>query len=124
MTKQINEHILKLSGQVSIPEPLESGSNYSIALHGSITGHSEDSNDDGTWNVTWKFRPVTGEILDSLGKTIKIKDKRKLSQKLRGRIFISWKESGSSLTEEDYYEQTMRLIIQDLDTLLELKGKV
>lgn len=120
----INENILKLSGQVSIPEGLNVDENYSIALHGQITGYSEDSNEDGTRNATWKFKPVNGEILASTGKSIKIKDKRKLSQKLRGRIFVSWKESGSAMSEEDYYEQTMRTIINELDTLLEFKGKI
>jgi hypothetical protein len=115
---QINENILKITAQVSIPEPLVVDENYTIALHGQITGYGEDSNDDGTRNATWKFKAITGEVLKSTGKAIKIKDKRKSSQKLRGRIWGIWSETQSPLSEEEFYEESMKKIINNCEQLL------
>ena len=115
---EINENILKLSGSVSIPEALEVGQNYHVSLDGQITGRSDDSNEDGTLDTSWKFRPVRVEILLPTGRVVKAKDKRKLSQKLRGKLWIVWNESGSQLSEQEFYDQSMGKIIANCEQLL------
>lgn len=89
---QINEHILKLTGKVSLPKELLNGNNYTLSVTGSVTSRTEEDNQDGTVNWVYKFEPVLVEILTEKGETIKAKDRRKLSQKLRGRLFLEWQE--------------------------------
>ena len=111
---EINEYILRLTGKVSISEPLTIDTNYSLALHGSISAITEESNEDGSSNHIFKFQPLKCEILTPEGKTIKAKDSRRLSQKLRARIFIEWKESSVSMDFDEYYNKRMGEIITNI----------
>ncbi len=108
------EFYLKLNGKVNIPERLEIGHNYHISLAGSITKEERADNNDGSFLVSWKFEPITCEVLTNKGLRIKATDKRKLSQKLRGRLFMIWQESGESMDFADYYEKRMNEIIQNV----------
>ena len=114
-----NENILKLQGKVNIPDPLTIGENYKITIQGSITGDSRNDNFDGTVDTTFKFEPVLVEILTPQGVSIKAKDKRKLSQKLRGRLFLLWKDSKEQMDFEDYYEVQMTKIIGKIDEIID-----
>lgn len=106
---EINDHVLKINGSVSIPEGLEVDTNYSLALQGSITGRSEDSNENGTSTATWKFKPFKCEVLTPTGKTIKAKDPRRLSQKLRGVIYATNEIEDSEIR----YERLMGSLIKN-----------
>lgn len=114
----INENILKLTGKVSIPEPVEIGHNYKVLIQGSITSESKEDNNDGTFNMTFKFAPVLVELVTSKGQTIKAKDKRKLSQRLRGRLFMIWQESHTDQDFDQFYETSMSKLIQNVDNFL------
>lgn len=104
----VNENYLKLTGKVAIPEPLSLDTNYSVALQGTITGQDVRSNENGTQDSIWRFEPVKCEILTPQGKTIKAKDPRKLSQKLRGVMFaVNGQEDF-----EIYYTDRMNKLIR------------
>jgi len=111
---EVNEHILKLIGTVSLFGSLEIGDNYHVIIEGSIVGKSEDNNEDGTVNLTYKFRPIKVEVLTPKGQMIKTKDNRKMSQKLRGRIWMLWQESHEQIDFLEYYEKRMKEIISNL----------
>lgn len=115
----VNENILQLTGKASIPEPLEVGSNYKLICDGSVITSTESDNHDGTINKIFKFKPVTIEIQTKLGKTIKAKDTRKLSQLLRGFLRKKWINSASKIEEEEMYEKFMYGVMRDLDELVD-----
>jgi len=106
---ETNEHYLKLIGKVAIPEPLAIDTNYSLAIQGSITGQDVRTNHNGTQDSIWRFEPVKCEILTPQGKTIKAKDPRKLSQKLRGVIFAT----NQGEDEELRYERNLKRLIKN-----------
>ena len=123
MDMTINENILRLSGKVSIPEPLEIGYDYQIAIKGQITGRSEDDNHDGSHNLTFKFEPLSVEILTPQGKTLKSKDKQKMSQKLRSRIYLAYQDSQTQDDFDIFYQKTMNYLMSNLDLILTIPLK-
>jgi ribosomal 50S subunit-recycling heat shock protein len=104
---EINEYILKLTGAASLLEPLENDKDYLISVDGSIVKKSEEPNDDGTMNITFTFKPKTIEILKDNGQTIKSKDIRRNSQKLRAMIYYLYQESGTEMEQEEFYDKFM-----------------
>lgn len=109
----VNENILKLTGRVSIPEALELDINYSLALQGSITGKDERINHNGTLDSIWRFEPVKCEILTPMGKTLRAKDPRKMSQKLRSVMYVV----NQTEDPEAYYERNMTLLIKNWEEI-------
>jgi hypothetical protein len=116
----MDEYQLKLVGKVSIPKPLEIGHNYHVAIQGSITKEEKSDNNDGNFTIAYKFEPILVEVLNPKGQTIKAKDKRRVSQKIRGALYYCWKESGSDLSEEQFYEKYGMKIVRYLPEVLEL----
>jgi len=114
----MDEYQLKLNGRVNIPKPLEIGHNWHVSLAGSITKEERSDNNNGTYTVAYKFEPIQVEVLTPKGETIKAKDKRGMSKKLRGRIWAIWSESGSSLSEEEFYDEAMKKIINNCEQLI------
>lgn len=108
-----NEYILKLSGKVNIPQPLEIGHNYEVKIKGSITGDARDDNENGTVDTSYKFQPILVEVITPQGQKIKAKDPRKMSQKLRGIIFIDWQESKVQQDFDEFYLNKMNEIISN-----------
>ena len=82
-------YFIKISGKANIPERLEVDKNYHIACDCSITQEQKDSNENGSYNITFKAEPMTVEILKSNGKIIKARDPRRNSQKFRNYLYIS-----------------------------------
>ena len=119
----MEEFYLKISGKVNIPQRLEIGHNYHVILNGSITKEERADNNDGSFLVTWKFEPVQVEVLTPKGETIKAKDKRRISQKIRGALYFCWKESNTQMDEEEFYEQNGLKIIKYMPEVLELLKK-
>lgn len=108
----MDTHYIRLSGKVNIPEPLEIGRDWHIAILGSIIGRNEDDNHDGSHSIIWKFEPLTIEILKPTGQTIKA-DKRRQSQKLRMALLKKWETSNESVDFDDYYiNETNKFIRQ------------
>ncbi len=107
----ISSYSIKLTGKAELSESIEIDKNYKVTLDGTITGSSDHSNQDGSCNRVFVFKPVLVEVIDETGKTLKAKDTRKMSQKLRGILRREWEECGEDVDEEDYYEREMRGIM-------------
>lgn len=107
----INEHTIKLSGKVNLLEPLEMGKNYTITMSGDITTTTDTDNQDGTMNRTYKFEPLTAHLISENGDIVKLKDLKKLSQKLRARCYIYDQEHES----EGSYERLIPKVIARFD---------
>ena len=117
--KQINSHILRISGKVELLEEVEIGHNFKVAVSGSITSEELKDNQDGTFDKIYRFEPVLVELVNPLGKTIKSKDPRSKSKLLRSVIWREWKDSQSELGDEDFYNLLMNFIIRNLPSFVE-----
>ena len=72
--KTINDYIIKLSGKVSILEPLQIDNNYNLKLDCSVVAENLKTNEDGTYNIEYKVEPMRVEMIDQTGKSLKAKD--------------------------------------------------
>ncbi len=90
----INSHILKLQGKAELPEEIETGDNYHVALSGGIEKLEFHDNHDGTWDKIYTLKPIKIELLNHLGKSLKLKDPRKNSQKIRGALWKHYFQEG------------------------------
>jgi anthranilate phosphoribosyltransferase len=117
-----NSHILKLTGKSELPEAVEIGSNYNIALSGSITAVAEHDNNDGTADKIYTFKPIKLELLTPKGKTLVLKDTRSNSQLLRSMLNGKWKNAASSISFEDAYSKFVHGVMGDMDELVDRYG--
>src|SRR3990167_7453093 len=117
--KQQNEYVIKLSGKAHLFEPLTISHNIEILAKGSITEEKKQDKDDGGFIVTWKFEPVTVEVKNDLGETLKTRDTRKRSVQQRSAIFKEWRDSNSKEDFDDYYDRRLLGIIDGI-----IKGSV
>ena len=101
---EINSHILKLKGNAELPNELEVDDNYHISMEGSITGYKFESNDNGTADKIYDFKPVLIELLTPKGKTLKTKDPRKNSVKIRNYLFKIYVAEGYTEPFDDVYD--------------------
>lgn len=123
MDTPINSHILKLTGKCELPEAVEIGHNYTVTLKGSVVSQSESDNEDGTHNMSYSFRPITGEVVTDDGDTLKLKDNRSNSTLIRALIFKRYVNAASNVPFEDFYDAVCREIMQSIDTLIERVDK-
>ena len=105
---------LKLTGKLNIPEELEIGKDYHVAIVGSVTSITKKNNEDSSYTLDYKFEPLTLEILRDNGTTMKA-DKTRLSQKLRSRAFIHEQQYQS----ENMYEWFTKKAIAHFDEIVE-----
>ncbi len=89
MENKTDTYFIKLQGKANIPEPLYVGHNFKVVADCSITQEQKDDNEDGTFSITYKAQPVTCEIFQDNGPTIKAADPRRNSVKVRNML---WKE--------------------------------
>ena len=121
---KINDHILKLSGEVSIAEGLENDTDYLAAIEGGVISVTEKPNGDGTADKIYKFKPSKVQVLDGKGKTIKSTDKKRNSQKFRNMINFFRQEKYPEIEEEQFYDSFMGKAMarfDDITRLLEQK---
>lgn len=114
---KINENYLKLSGKACIPQPLVLGNSYKLLIDGEITNQGQTNNHDGSADQWFKFEPILVSIQKDNGETIKAKDVRKWSQKLRNWLYRGWETNNSSLSFDDYYDKVMKYLIANSDEL-------
>jgi hypothetical protein len=100
----VSSHILKLKGNAELPEAVEITHNYKITLEGSITGYKVEDNENGTENRIYDFKPVLVELLTPTGKTLKTKDPRKNSVKIRNYLFKIYVAEGYTEPFDDVYD--------------------
>ena len=108
---EVNEHIIRLSGRATLPSPLDMAKTYNVTLSGEVVSITESNNQNGTCDKIYTFKPVLVEVVNERGEAIKSKDTRSMSKKLRACLYKEWKDSGSELSDEDYYSQRMSEII-------------
>jgi hypothetical protein len=108
---KINEHILKLSGRANIPQGLFIGKAYKISIDGEVTSTTDSNNQDGTCNRVYKYEPITVEIKNEYGDTIKTKDVRKRSVQVRKTLWKFWMTSGTDMDFETFYDECMKRVI-------------
>jgi hypothetical protein len=118
-----NSHVIKISNSAEIPEPIELDHTYQILLEGDCKDIKKSSNDDGSHTYTYNVKLLTAEIEDSRGRTLKIKDKKRQSQKLRQQIEFTRIESGSPLSSEEYYDKVMTAVRHNLQAII-IKEKI
>lgn len=101
---QINSHILKVAGKAELPNEIEISHNYHIALDGSVTGFKVEDNEDGTFNKVYDFKPIKVELLTPKGASLKLKDPRKNSQKLRNYLYKIYHDEGYTEDFDKVYD--------------------
>lgn len=117
-----DDYFVKLTGKGNIPEPLEIGQNYKLVAQGTIVSLTESDKNDGSHVVYYKFEPVLIEVVDDLGKSIRAKDTRSLSQLWRARVWKYWSNRPEGLTFDDFYERLMTRLMQGADEICEMYG--
>lgn len=117
----MHSHALKISGKVELWQSLELDKNYSIAVNGSLVNISTSPNQDGTLSYTYSLKPVNVLIHSELWSTIKAKDPRKNSVKLRSKLKFDWDKWlwGTKYNEFDQaYDDFFRKIYEQYDFLI------
>lgn len=104
---QVNEHILKLSGEVSLEAPLENDTDYLLALEGGIISKTEKPTGDGGIDIIYKFKPSRVITTNQKGSSVKSIDKKRNSQKFRNMINFFRKEKYPEIDEEEFYNRFM-----------------
>lgn len=112
MEKEINEHILKISGKATLLEPLDLSKSFKLEVDGAVIETSDTDNEDGTFNRSYKFKPTIVSVLKDNGETTKTKDTRSRSQQLRAVITREWRASTENITAEEYYDREMATLIR------------
>jgi len=102
--EQLETYYIKIQGKVNIPEKLSIGHNYKLTADCSIVSEQKEDNEDGTFSVIYKMVPVTVEVQKDNGETIKAKDPRKNSQKIRNYLFKEYHNEGYSEDFDRVYD--------------------
>jgi len=120
---QINEHIIKFTGEVSIDSPLENGSDYMLGVQGGIEGLTEKPNHDGTANLIYKFRPSVVLTTTKKGQTVKSLDKKRNGQKFRNMVNYYRQQNYPEIEEEDFYDKFMAKAMANFDDIADMLSK-
>ena len=125
--KEINEHIIQLSGKANIEEALSNDNRYTIVTEVEIDGANEKPTKNGKFDVIYKAK-TTGilEIADSHGKIMRNKGgERSESQKTRIAVAIYHKEHYGEPTyefihhnEDEFYRQVQDKLRSQLPNIL------
>ena len=116
---EINSHILKLQGRAELPHEIETGHNYHTSLEGSVSKVELHDNEDSTWNKIYTFRPIKIEVLDPKGKSLKLKDPRKNSAKIRAMLWKQYFNEGISEDFDLLYDAVTMEIMLRMSELME-----
>ena len=123
MDKEIKDYILKLSGKASLLEELINDHEYNLKVNGEITEETEKSNNDGSYNIIYKFQPKIIEIESDSGEVVKTKDIKRKSQKLRGALYYLWQDSKTKLDQDEFYDMFMDKLLANLNGVIEFLHK-
>lgn len=107
----ITSYAIKLMGKAELPHDLEPDQNYHISLSGPIEDYSVRTNHDGTYTKMWQFKPVKVELLDPLGRSIKLPDTRKNSQLIRARLWKVAHDEGCILDFDLLYDVGTQVVL-------------
>lgn len=118
----MNSFTIKISGESEIEKPLEIGKAYQMQLQADCISITKTDNQDGTFTYKHTLKGTISEVVSELGDTIKVKDKRRQSQKLRGQLVSIAMDNG--LDEEVFYEAQMVKIRHYLPEILDYISKL
>lgn len=122
--KQDN-YLIKFSGKgASIPEPLSIGKNYKVTIEGTVSGHDERDENDGSYTHYYRLEPVRVELVDDAGHSIKAKDTRSVSQRTRAWFFKAWANIGADYTFDELWEGVNRIVCGRRDLLIDEFEKI
>ena len=105
---QINSHILRISGAVEIPKALTSGYNYMVTISGAVPKIEMVDNENSTFDVIYKMKPIKVEVITETGETIKAKDPRSNSTLNRSQAKAIWLDKKPNCEEEKFYDLMMK----------------
>lgn len=104
---EINDHVLKFSGKVSLPSGLEHGKLYAAGIEFECKDDGLKNNQDGTHDKIFRAKVIRAEIKSETG-TVKSKDTTSQSQKLQKAILFGLKPMVSpDSNDEVFYQQVM-----------------
>lgn len=115
-----NTLVLRLSGKAELPSELKIGFNYLVHLQGTITALTESDNNDGSHTFYYKFQPILVELITETGETLKLKDARSLSQRLRACFWKDWQDENVNCEFEDFYARLMQELIKEHKQISEM----
>ncbi len=104
-------YFLKVQGKANIPVPLGIGHNYKIVCDCSVTQEQRDDNEAGGLDITYKAVPLTIEVSVDNGPTIKAKDPRKNSVKIRNMLWKQFFNEGGIEDFDKVYDEATWVII-------------
>jgi len=116
-----DSYSLKVTWKVELWQELKIDSNYTLAVQGSIVNESTSPNHDGTLSKTYSLKPVHVLVHNELWDTIKAKDPRSNSVKLRSLLKYKWDNwlAGTNFKEfDDFYDAFYRKIYEQMDYLV------
>lgn len=115
---QPNSYFIKISGKANIPEPLELGNGYKVALEGEITASSDFNLQDGTFDRTYTYRPALATVEDDKGHVVKAKDIRSNSTKLKRLAYHYWEaDKDSNLSVDEDYDLVMKQVFYEFEEI-------
>ena len=104
---EINSHILRISGSVEIPKGLVSGHNYDVHISGAVPKIEMVDNENQTFDVIYKMKPIRVDIVTETGETLKAKDPRRQSELTRSQAKAIYLEKGLTIDFDTFYEALM-----------------
>lgn len=111
MMENKNTYFIKLSGKANIPVPLPIGHNYRIIADCSVVQEQKDDDESGGYNITYKACPITVEVGVGNGPTIKARDPRKNSVKIRNILFKQYFNEGGIIDFDKVYDEATWVIL-------------
>jgi hypothetical protein len=112
-------YFLKISGKVNIPCPMAIGHNYKLVADCSVVNEMKCDNENGEFDIIYKLVPITAEISKDNGETIKAKDPRRNSEKLRKYLWKVWSDSEWCLLPfDDVYTATTNEVMSIMPVIL------
>ena len=113
----INTKYIQFSGKAEVSEELKVGNNYEITSQGTIVSSTIHDNDNGTVDVSYKWRVITSEVTDEKGESIKARDTRSNSTLLRNQAYAIWREQSTSKDFETFYTELTREYMKMADVI-------
>jgi len=116
--KQINEFQLRITGRASLDKKLELSHDYLIKANVNIISAKAKDTQENTLDMEYSAKLITAEIIDDKGEVIKVLDRKKKSQSLRGAIYYYQQDINNAEDEEAFYNKVMDYLIAHLPELL------
>lgn len=105
MEIKINSYQLKVQGTIELPQGVKLATDYDLHLSGSIIKLEQKDCFDGNFDEIATFKPAIGEIVNERGETVKVKDMRNNSSKMRSLSKRLWLDRGGIGNFEEWHDK-------------------